>query len=213
MDLIDPKRTIFAKRLYRNSCIHTDNGLFIKDLRILNRDLKSIVIADNAVFSFAFQLDNGIPIIPFYDDKEDAILPKITEYLLKLKDEPDVREINKKTFSLSELYALDVPRFIKYYSNDEKEISDDENECNFSPIEIEETEVAKKASPPKVERRKSISFCKILEMDKKSLDELKIRKKAQADVEDQLFKFRTSLPQYLKREKEKTGENNVLVKK
>ena len=26
---------------------------------------------DNSVYSFAFQIDNGIPIIPFYDEKTD----------------------------------------------------------------------------------------------------------------------------------------------
>ena len=41
----------------------------MKDLRIIaNRSLKDMVIVDNAVYSFAFQLDNGIPIVPFYSD-------------------------------------------------------------------------------------------------------------------------------------------------
>jgi CTD small phosphatase-like protein 2 len=39
-------------------------GACIKDLRILRgRELKDIIIVDNATHSFAFQLDNGIPII------------------------------------------------------------------------------------------------------------------------------------------------------
>jgi CTD small phosphatase-like protein 2 len=29
---------------------------------------------DNAVYSFGYQLDNGIPIIPFYEDKRDEEL-------------------------------------------------------------------------------------------------------------------------------------------
>ena len=41
----------------------------MKDLQIIaNRSLKDMVIVDNAVYSFAFQLDNGIPIVPFYSD-------------------------------------------------------------------------------------------------------------------------------------------------
>lgn len=48
----------------------TEEGVYIKDLRIIkNRNLKDMVIIDNAVYSFGFQLDNGIPILPFYDDK------------------------------------------------------------------------------------------------------------------------------------------------
>ena len=52
--------------MYRDSCIQTEEGIYVKDLRIIaNWSLKDIVIVDNAVYSFAFQLDNGIPIIPF----------------------------------------------------------------------------------------------------------------------------------------------------
>ena len=44
----------------------------MKDLRVIgNRDLKDMVIVDNSVYSFAFQIDNGIPIIPFYKDPND----------------------------------------------------------------------------------------------------------------------------------------------
>jgi CTD small phosphatase-like protein 2 len=39
-------------------------------LRILkNRDLETVLLVDNAAYSYYFQLENGIPIIPFYDDK------------------------------------------------------------------------------------------------------------------------------------------------
>ena len=29
---------------------------------------------DNAAHSFGFQIDNGVPMLPFYDDKEDRYL-------------------------------------------------------------------------------------------------------------------------------------------
>ena len=38
----------------------------VKDIRIINRNLSDIVLVDNAAYSYAFQLDNGIPILPFY---------------------------------------------------------------------------------------------------------------------------------------------------
>ena len=39
----------------------------MKDLRIISdRDLEDIVIVDNSIVSFAFQLSNGIPICAFY---------------------------------------------------------------------------------------------------------------------------------------------------
>ena len=35
-------------------------------MRIINRDLSEIVLVDNAAYSYSLQLENGIPILPFY---------------------------------------------------------------------------------------------------------------------------------------------------
>ena len=66
LDYIDPERVFFQHRLYRKNCNLIDKGIFVKDLRILqNRQLKDIIIVDNSIISFAFQMENGIPILPF----------------------------------------------------------------------------------------------------------------------------------------------------
>jgi len=55
--------------------------------------MKDLLIVDNAVYSFGFQLENGIPIIPFYEDKEDEELLHLTQYLdCILQQGGDVRE-------------------------------------------------------------------------------------------------------------------------
>ena len=52
--------------------METHNGLRIKDLRIIkNRSLSDIVIVDNLVHSFGLQIDNGIPILDFTNNKDD----------------------------------------------------------------------------------------------------------------------------------------------
>ena len=38
---------------------------------IKNVEPKKIIIVDNSILSFAFHIDNGIPILPFYDNKDD----------------------------------------------------------------------------------------------------------------------------------------------
>ncbi len=46
------------------------NGFKIKDLRMIkNRSLDNIIIVDNLVHSFGLQLDNGIPILEYIDNK------------------------------------------------------------------------------------------------------------------------------------------------
>jgi CTD small phosphatase-like protein 2 len=43
----------------------------VKDLRIINRDQSKIFLIDNAAYSYTSQIDNGIPIIPYYEGKND----------------------------------------------------------------------------------------------------------------------------------------------
>lgn len=44
----------------------------MKDLNVIkNRELKDMILVDNASYSFILQIENGIPILPFYHDKED----------------------------------------------------------------------------------------------------------------------------------------------
>jgi CTD small phosphatase-like protein 2 len=72
LNYLDPNNEVIEYRLYRDSCVQTEEGVYIKDLRVIkNRNMKDMVIVDNAVYSFGFQLDNGIPILPFYEDKTD----------------------------------------------------------------------------------------------------------------------------------------------
>ena len=76
----------------------------MKDLRVFSdRDMKDIVIVDNSVYSFAFQIDNGIPIIPFYDDKSDEEMLHLIYYLNCLASVHDVREQNRQAFELFKL--------------------------------------------------------------------------------------------------------------
>ena len=62
----------------------TSEGYYVKDLRIFKPEqfkLSDIVIVDNSVYSFAFHIDNGIPIVPVYDDKSDEEMLHLIYYL------------------------------------------------------------------------------------------------------------------------------------
>ena len=63
MDYIDPDRSIFDMRLFRDQCYVTSKGLYIKDLRMINRDLDRCILVDNYLYSFGFQIENGIMIV------------------------------------------------------------------------------------------------------------------------------------------------------
>lgn len=104
IDFLDPERQWVHHRLYRNNCIQID-GIYVKDLRIFSdRNLKDLIIVDNAAYSFAFQITNGIPIISWYDNPEDRELFKLVEYLRVLSRVEDIRKVNKLTFHLDTFY-------------------------------------------------------------------------------------------------------------
>lgn len=79
LDMIDHEYTIIKHRLYRQHCVQPANGVFVKDLRIIeDRDPRDIVIVDNSIVSFAWHLSNGIPIASFVGGKDDELLHMTT---------------------------------------------------------------------------------------------------------------------------------------
>jgi len=103
LDYLDPQNQYIHHRLFRENCVVTDEGIYIKDLRILgNRNLQDIVLVDNAAYSFGYQIENGIPIIPYYDNKEDEELKHLIPYLKSLAPVRDVRDVNKQAFRMQQ---------------------------------------------------------------------------------------------------------------
>ena len=62
--------------------------MYVKDLTMFHGDvtIDDILIVDNNIYSFAFNLENGIPILEYMGNKEDDQLLKIADYLAYLKD-------------------------------------------------------------------------------------------------------------------------------
>ncbi len=89
--------------------------MYIKDLRVLGRELKNVVIVDNAPYSFASQMDNGYPIIPFYDNKSDEELTVLLGYLQNLENVGDVRAVNRDKFRFREITETNICDYAQYY--------------------------------------------------------------------------------------------------
>ena len=66
--------------------------------------MKKIVLIDNSMYSFAAQINNGILINSFFNDKNDTDLNNALEYLINfILPAEDVREINKEFFSFEQI--------------------------------------------------------------------------------------------------------------
>jgi hypothetical protein len=102
---IDPLGQFFQYRLYRHNCVKLTGPegqtIYIKDLRIIrNVPLENMIIIDNSVLSFAFHLENGIPILPFYSNKDDTEMETLRNYLGKLAKFDNITINNGATFNL-----------------------------------------------------------------------------------------------------------------
>jgi len=112
LDYIDPDNRFFHHRLYRDSCVAfvpdpqlPDAKVYIKDLRILGRNLADVILVDNSLQCFAYQLDGGILCNPFKGDTQDSELICILEILTSINRNPkiDVSRIFKKMYGVSQV--------------------------------------------------------------------------------------------------------------
>ncbi|XP_020105433.1 CTD small phosphatase-like protein 3 isoform X2 [Ananas comosus] len=101
LDILDPERKLISQRIYRESCIFSD-GSYTKDLTILGVELAKVAIIDNSPQVFRLQVNNGIPIKSWFDDRTDHALLQLLPFLETLVDAEDVRPIIAEKFGNKE---------------------------------------------------------------------------------------------------------------
>ena len=105
ISFLDPENKLIKFRLYRNNCINFNDSFTVKDLRIFkNVDMKKIVLIDNSMYSFAAQINNGILINTFINDKNDNELYNALKYLINyILPANDIREVNEQFFNFRQI--------------------------------------------------------------------------------------------------------------
>ena len=103
-------------RLFREHCTLI-NTAFVKDLNLLGRDAKDIIILDNNPIAYSLNHYNGFPIKSWFDDKNDDELLKICPILEFLSYVPDVREYIKKIVVQNKVQFDMVKQIIINYKN------------------------------------------------------------------------------------------------
>ena len=161
LDFLDPENCIFEGRLYRKDCIQAqidETKFYVKDLDIFkNFNLKDIVIIDNSVLSFAYHLNNGIPIVPYYNSKEDSELIILSKYLLFIADCDDLRKCNIEHICM-ESFLLQAQREKiedSFKSDEENDSEKEKNNTNKENENKEDIKINEYKLREKTERKKT----------------------------------------------------------
>ena len=101
IDQLDPTKTLFIGRLYREHCRNI-TGMNVKNM--LNFDGTDVILVDNLIYSYALQLDQGIPICPFIDDEMDVELKDLAEILENLTAFDSLQSLLQDLLGLNQFY-------------------------------------------------------------------------------------------------------------
>jgi len=178
LDFMDPNKKYFKYRLYRNNCslVDVDGAKFyVKDLDIFDEyyDLKDIVIVDNSVLSFIYHLENGIPIVPYYNEDKDGSLYVVGLYLMHIYKENDLREANKKYINLdSFLNEAKQRKELNGTINEESISFDNNNNNNINEINNSNNENNNNNEPNKCD----LNIENMTNTDKKSIDYISFKR-------------------------------------
>jgi Dullard-like phosphatase family protein len=100
---IDPDGFV-KQRLFRSNCIK-QSGNFIKDISIVEPDLRNAVIIDNSPVAYSMQDANAIPISAWYDDQADEELLNLLPLLHAVAFLHDVRSLLSLRLTKGQLAA------------------------------------------------------------------------------------------------------------
>ena len=98
LDILDINNNLINYRLYRTHLSLRNINNDVKDLSLLGRDLKKVIMIDNLSDNYKLQRDNGLPINSWFGDANDTSLRDlmpIMNYLVE-NDIDDVRNVVKK---------------------------------------------------------------------------------------------------------------------
>jgi len=112
LNKFDKNSQLIQNILTRENCTR-HKELFIKDYRIIANKVSKddIIMIDNKVISFGYNMHQGIPILPFYDDMGDTELRDILPFLLKLaKKGVVIKDVLKERYNYNRFPKINQGR-------------------------------------------------------------------------------------------------------
>ncbi len=103
LKFVDPNSELFDDVLARGQC-STDCQRYYKDLFLIeNRKIENMLIVDDDIGFWPRNIDNLVPVAPYYGEKEDSVLNDLLEYLQSFISVKNCIEHNRKWLRLRDL--------------------------------------------------------------------------------------------------------------
>ena len=166
-----------------------------------------MVIIDNSVLSFVFQFNNGIPILPFYDNKKDIEFTSLVKYLKHLSTFDDIGQENKK------LIPLDF--YKKKANNENFEMDKAEQNVGSEKEETQEAEPEAPASseeiklmPSELEKHNGMLNIQLIKIEEYKEEQSEKKEEVEEDDKDEeVIQHESNLEDEIPEEPETNQEN------
>ena len=134
ISIID-KNKVIKYILNRDSCTFW-RGIYFKNLSVINKDLKDVIIVDNNPVSYALNKENGIPILTWIDNPNDTELMKMIPLLKYLSKVNDVRNLINQIVNKTN-GQLDINKVNNILNNENTRNSQENNmEINYITVDF-----------------------------------------------------------------------------
>ncbi|CAK93267.1 unnamed protein product (macronuclear) [Paramecium tetraurelia] len=103
MQILDPQKDLFQGLFFRDHCTILQDNSQVKDIKIISSDLTKIILIDNNPQCFIPEPFNGIPIVPFLDNKADKELLILSQFIEReIFTSEDVQHVIKRFFQFQQ---------------------------------------------------------------------------------------------------------------
>lgn len=108
IEIIEKDGPLFTACFYRSESTELSTmreTFFVLDFTVFeNINMEESLLVDSSLVHFAFQLGNGIPVLPFYDNTNDTELKILIKFLMSVSEDETLKDFCRKNLELENQY-------------------------------------------------------------------------------------------------------------
>jgi len=188
LDHIDPSGNLLPYRLFREHCVKKGNVKCAKDLELLGRDMRRVVLIDNSPKAAETSPKNAYLIKDFFGDPSDQCLERAWQFLTELNLLNDIRQSLEMMLDLNmldlntpdDILDLNAPNVEIHKENDHPKKDGKKDHFNIKNKKKESKNRKKKNRKKKNKKKKN-------KINKEKINKDKINKHEDIDTNGGIY--------------------------